>query len=142
MTRAQGKDLINRATMRNADGTIGGYITTPDKSGKAVAGYIKEMNMVWAQGFMELVLEERYEQQPTTISKIGTDIFIQQSGFPPVPVADANGGWYEVLNGYFIAYSAGSRQLITPVPYRSVSVDGVLYVDLVEFLDAVGVVYS
>jgi len=142
MTLAQGKDLINRATMRNADGTIGGYITTPDKSGKAVAGYIKEMNMVWAQGFMELVLEERYEQQPTTIAKVGSDIFIQQSGFPTVPVADANNGWFEVLNGYFIAYSAESRQLITPVPYRSVSVDGVMYVDLVEFLDAVGVVYS
>ena len=86
--------------------------------------------------------EVKFEQQPTTIAKVGTDILIQQSGFPPVPVADANNGWCEVLNGYFIAYSAESRQLITPVPYRSVSVDGVLYVDLVEFLDAVGVVYS
>lgn len=142
MTLAQGKDLINRATARNADGTIGGYITTPDKSGRAVPGYIKELNMVWAQGFMEMTLEERYEQQPTTIRKVGTDIYIQQSGYPAVPAADANGGWFEVVNGYFIAYSAESRQLITPVPYLSVSVDGVFYVDLVEFLDAVDVVYG
>jgi len=143
ITMAEAKSLINRATMRNPDGTIGGYITTPDKSGRAVPIYMKDMLSVWAQGFMEIAQGEvKFEQQPTTISKVGTDIYIQQSGFPTVPVADANNGWFEVLNGYFIAYSAGSRQLITPVPYRSVSVDGVMYVDLVEFLDAVGVVYS
>ena len=143
ITMAEAKSLINRATMRNPDGTIGGYITTPDKSGRAVPIYMKDMLSVWAQGFMEIAQGEvKFEQQPTTVSKVGSDIFIQQSGFPTVPVADANNGWFEVLNGYFIAYSAESRQLITPVPYRSVSVDGVMYVDLVEFLDAVGVVYS
>ena len=99
--------------------------------------------MVWSEGILEITRGEvRADETPTTVSKIGTDIFIQQAGYPAVDPDDANNGWYEVLNGYFIAYSAGSRQLITPVPYRSVSVDGVLYVDLVEFLDAVGVVYS
>jgi len=124
-------------------GDLRGYVTVRNALGATMKVHIQECAMVWSEGILEITRGEvRADETPTTVRKTGTDILIQQSGFPPVPTADANDGWFEVLNGYFIAYSAGSRQLITPVPYRSVSVDGVMYVDLVEFLDAVGVVYS
>ena len=149
MTLAQGKDLINRATMRNADGTIGGYITTPDKSGKAVAGYIKEMNMVWAQGFMELVLEERYEQQPTKITSGNQSvtptapgqyiITIEESGYGTVYVD--NYGWCEIVNGYVIIYNSESKQMTRPVQYTSVEIDGVFYPDLNDFTNALSYVF-
>jgi len=124
-------------------GDLRGYVTVRNALGATMKVHIQECAMVWSEGILEITRGEvRADETPTTVSKIGTDIFIQQAGYPAVDPDDANNGWFEVLNGYFIAYSANSRQLITPVPYRSVSVDNVLYVDLVEFLDAVGVVYA
>ena len=125
------------------DGDLRGYVTVRNALGATMKVHIQECAMVWSEGILEITRGEvRADETPTTIRKVGTDILIQQAGYPSVPPAEANGGWFEILNGYLVVYSASSKQLIRPVSYRTVSVDGVMYGNEVDFVDAVEVVYG
>jgi len=144
MTLAQGKDLITRATMRNADGTIGGYITVNNPQGKRVPVYIKDLNMVWAEETMELnQLEGKYDITPTTIVSTNPayPLIITESGYDAVNIEDLL-GWFDLVNGYLVIYSQDGQQVMNPVKYEKIEIDGVLYPNENDFRNALLSIYN
>ena len=143
-TLAEAKDLITRATMRNADGTIGGYITVNNPQGKRVPVYIKDLNMVWAEETMELnQLEGKYDITPTTIVSTNPayPLIITESGYDAVNIEDLL-GWFDLVNGYLVIYSQDGQQVMNPVKYEKIEIDGVLYPNENDFRNALLSIYN
>lgn len=62
-------DLINKINETNEDNTIGGFIRVEVDRGKIVKGYIKELDYTWATQQLQLVIEEKHEDDYVTIYK-------------------------------------------------------------------------
>lgn len=62
-------ELIDKLNEINEDNTIGGFIRVEVDRGKIVKGYIKELDYTWATQQLQLVIEEKHEDDFVTIYK-------------------------------------------------------------------------
>jgi hypothetical protein len=109
-----------------------GFVRVKLIDGRMIKGHIKELDYVWATGELDLEIEERFESDYMTIVKDGDTIFVNEVGY------DEKIGLNKfIINGiYVLLFDNNNIEITKPIRYTNISINGIVYDDLVEFSDA------
>lgn len=117
-------------------GTMKGFVRVQNAVGKVLKLHIADCAMVWQDDVLEIDRgEQRNESEFTTIDFVGNgDITINQTGYP---MSKLGGKWYDINPlGYLKIYDTFGRNVITPVLFSEVLVNGVKYEVKADFVNA------
>ena len=109
-----------------------GFVRVKLIDGRMIKGHIKELDYVWSTGELDLEIEERFESDYMTIVKDGDTIFVNEVGY------DEKIGLNKfIINGiYVLLFDNNNIEITKPIRYTNISINGIVYGDLVEFSDA------
>ena len=113
--------------------TTRGFIRCLHIDGRIIKGYCrKSVDYTWKTGSLKLKIEEKFE--PKTID------LIYSSGILTVNdvVYDLNGNinWWRINGDYFTCFDAKSMQICNIRHYSEVSLNGVIYTNIDDLVDA------
>lgn len=109
-----------------------GFVRVKLIDGRMIKGHIKELDYVWSTGELDLEIEERFESDYMTIIKDGDTIFVNEVGY------DEKIGLNKfIINGiYVLLFDNNNIEITKPIRYTNISINGIVYDDLVDFSDA------
>jgi len=109
-----------------------GFVRVKLIDGRMIKGHIKELDYVWSTGELDLEIEERFEGDYMTIVKDGDTIFVNEVGY------DEKIGLNKfIINDiYVLLFDNNNIEITKPIRFTNISINGIVYEDLVEFSDA------
>lgn len=118
----------------NPDGSKGGFIRVYGNLDELRKGYVKEATFSPANGTIDFILEEKYEDIYTTITRNGGIYSINEVGYPTdiLPYID-----YRTDGDYIRIFDLKTRPLTRSKRYDFVKVDGVVYDNINELTAAI-----
>lgn len=115
--------------------TIGGFVRIVNNNGRVLKGYPKKSDFTWANGVMDLELEEKYQSPITNIYKSSDIYFIDEVGY------DLDGSTiidYSVTNTDYIQFfDSNTRPLTNVMKYDLVSIDNTVFDNVNELIEAI-----
>ena len=115
--------------------TIGGFVRIINNNGRVLKGFVKKSDFTWANGVMDLGLEEKWQSDITDITRNSGLYSIDETGY------DLDGATiidYNVTNTNYIQFfDANTRPLTNVMKYNLVSVNGVVYDNINELTGAI-----
>lgn len=110
-----------------------GFIRVMLNSGKVVKGYPQMLDYEWTTSKLNVKLEEKFESDFMTITESDGVIYINEVGYAQ-KTGLAN---FEMNSDFVVFYDANDIRLNNPIHFTKVSVNGVIYDDVVDFSDAI-----
>jgi len=109
-----------------------GFVRVKLIDGRMIKGHIKELDYVWSTGELDMDIEERFESDYMTIIKDGDTIFVNEVGY------DEKIGLNKfIINDiYVLLFDNNNIEITKPIRFTNISINGIVYDDLVEFSDA------
>ena len=115
--------------------TIGGFIRIIDNHNRVLKAYPRNSDFTWADGSMDLELEEKWESPITNITLDSGLYFINEVGYDldGVTIID-----YNVTDTDYIQFfDSNTRPLTNVMKYNLVSVNNIVYDSMSELIGAI-----
>ena len=111
-----------------------GFVRVYDNNGKVLKGFVRNSIFLWAENSLSLELEEKFESQTTTITYESGAYIINEVGYPQDILPEIN---IVGTDGIYVQiFDTANRPLINKTRFENVSVNGVIYDNLVDLIDA------
>jgi len=106
--------------------TKNGYIRVVNLLGNVLKLHPKKLTYEWSTGLMTIDGEPRIIDDIVIVTSTGSEMFIEGI------LVD----WFKTDNDYFMVYDVNNISLITPTNYQKVSINGVTYNNVIDFVAA------
>lgn len=110
-----------------------GFIRVMLNSGKVVKGYPQVLDYEWTTAKLNVKLEEKFESDFMTITESEGVIYINEVGY----IQKTGLANFEMNSEFVVFYDANDIRLNNPIHFTKVSVNGVIYDDVVDFSDSI-----
>jgi len=115
-----------------------GYLKYIRADGSEGKGYIVSMTYIWVQQRLDCKLELKNTEYSVYITKVSGKTFIIDN-----PYSDNQKefvfGWFEMSGEYVEIFNSNRVSIITPTPYKEISINGVTYNNAIDFMDAMNI---
>jgi hypothetical protein len=110
--------------------SVKGFIRVFDPNNKMYKIHPTMLDMIWRDGIMEVVGEERNESDIVTIEISGNVIIINEVGYIIKMEDDIE--WFRFTGDYLQLFDDRSRPLINPTKFDKISLNGIVYNSVLE----------
>lgn len=113
--------------------TVGGFVRVQDTNGGIKKVYPKKLGYTWATKVLNIIGEERYEDETVTVEVVNGLITINQTGYDQSQI---NTIYFEASGEYVILFDINKVNLINNTKYDKFVVEGQTFINSIDLVQA------